>query len=145
MLFTVRGDGALLQVTKRGHGVSVLGVQKLSGNGPAQHTVALLEQRGWTKLPLRVPSNLNNSVIFINTEFMKSLQLSGGLNPVCLCSCNGYWGEFGFSDLGNHPSPVHVYSVDWNVYWDHAKGELLKWVYLSCSASHILLAHCMLH
>lgn len=87
-------------------------------------TVALLEQRDCTKLPLGVSSNLNNSVIFTNVEFMKSLQFLDGLNSVCLCSCNVYWGEFGFSGLGNHPSPIPVYLVDWNVYWDHAKGEL---------------------
>lgn len=53
-------------------------------------TTALLEQRGWTKLPLGVPSNLNNSVIFINEELMKSFQFLGGLNSGCLCSQNVY-------------------------------------------------------
>ena len=66
-LFYCEGDRALAQIAKRGHGVS-MGIFK-SCLGMVLHSVlsvALLEQRGWTRLPPEAPSNLNNSVIFIN-------------------------------------------------------------------------------
>lgn len=105
-------------------------------------TVTLMEQRGWTKLPPGMPSNRNNFVIFTNVEFMKCLQFLG-VNPGCLCSHSVYWGEFGLrqSSFTN----TCLFSRLKCLLRSHKKWIRLKCVYLSCSASHILLAHCMLH
>lgn len=110
-----------------------------------RHLLALLEQRGWTKLPLRMPPNLNNSVIFTNVVYEKFavfrwfkswmfMQLQCRLRRIWL-----FW-------LRQSPfTNTRLFRRLKCLLRSCKRWIRLRWVYLSCSASHILLAHCMLH
>lgn len=148
VLFTVRGDWALVQVTNTGHGVSILGdIQKLSENGLAQHTYSgpagaeglhqitsrgLFQSQQFCDIyQCRVYEKL---AVFRWFKFCMLMQLQCLLRRIWL-----FW--LRQSPFTNTP----LFSRLKCLLRSRERWIRLKWVYLSCTASHILLAHCMLH
>lgn len=148
MFFTVRGDGALVQVTKRGHGVSVLGeIQKLSGNAPAQHTYSgPAWAEGLDQITSRGAFQPQQFCDFyqwrVYEKFAVFRWLKSWMFTQPQCLLRRIWL---FWLIQSAFTNTRLFSR-WKCLLRSPKRWIrLKWVYLNCSAPHILLAHCMLH
>jgi len=67
-LFYCEGNWALVQVSWRGYGISILGnIKNMPGHGPGQPALDNLAAGAWTQWPTEVASHLNHSVILWST------------------------------------------------------------------------------
>lgn len=148
MLFTVRGDWALVQVTKRCHGVSIFrDIQKLSGNGPAQHTYSgPAGAEGLAQITSRGPFQPQQFCDFYQYRVYEKFAVFRWFKSCMFMQLQCLLRRIWFFRLRQTPfTNTRLFSRLKCLLRSCKRWIRLKWVYLNCSASHILLAHCMLH